>query len=115
MRPVRAAWFRFRNLFRKGRLDRDLDQELAAHLDLHIADNLRAGMLPAEARRQALLRLGGLEPTKEKYRDLRGIPFFENLMQDLRFAFRIFRKSPGLSAVVVMTLAARHRRIDCNF
>jgi putative ABC transport system permease protein len=102
---IRSWLHRTRNIARRDRLDRDLDDELTAHLDLHIADNLRAGMSPDEARRNALLKLGGVQQTKESYRDLRGIPFLEHLMQDLHFALRIFRKGPGFSAVVVLTLA----------
>ncbi|MFI5098706.1 MAG: ADOP family duplicated permease [Candidatus Acidiferrales bacterium] len=104
MKTLRTFFLRLRNLFRKGQLDRELHDELASHLELHIADNLRSGMAPEEARRHALLKLGGLEQTKESVRDQRSILWLENLLQDLRFAFRLFRKSPAFTAVAVFTL-----------
>jgi hypothetical protein len=74
MNPLRSFFLRLRNLSRKTELDRDLDDELATHLELHIADNIRAGMNSHEARRVALLKRDGLEQTKESVRYARGIP-----------------------------------------
>src|SRR5260370_32682001 len=101
MRTLRSFFHRLRSLFSKERLDRDLNDELRAHFAMHTADNLRAGMLAEEARRAALLKLGGLEQTKESIRDRRGFPFLETLLQDLRFAFRMLAKDPGFTAVFV--------------
>src|SRR5258708_30829939 len=103
---VLRAWFhRFCNLFRKERLDRELDAELASHLAMDMEDNLRAGFAPDEARRVARIKLGGLEQTKESHRHSRGIPLLESLLQDLRFALRSLPRNRGLSFVSIFALA----------
>ena len=105
MRRLRAWFFRIAGFFRKETDEYELSAELESHLQLHIEDNLRAGMNAEEARRQALFKLGGVEQTKEAYRDRRGLPMLETFFQDLRFAARMLRKNLGVTAIVVVTLA----------
>ncbi len=105
LRQIRAWFLRCAGLFRKERRDRELAEEIEVNLQLHIEDNLRRGMTPAEARRQALLKFGGVESAKESYRDRRGIPFLEHLLQDVRYALRTFRRNPIFTLAVVATLA----------
>ena len=85
--------------------DQRLQEEMEDHLAWLTAENLRAGMSPAEARRQAALKFGGVGTIREDYHAGQGLPFLENLFQDLRFAFRMFAKSPGFSAVAILTMA----------
>ena len=88
MKRLRACLLRIAGLFSTARRERDLSNEIESHLQLHIDDNLRAGMPPELACRDALLKLGGIEPLKEACRDRRSIPFIENLLRDIRFALR---------------------------
>jgi putative ABC transport system permease protein len=104
MRTIRAFLLRLGGLFHKGRRDRELADEIESNLQLHIEDNLRAGMSPEDARRDALLKFGGIESAKEAYRDRRGLPLLEALAQDLRYAFRQVGRYPGFVAIVVLTL-----------
>jgi putative ABC transport system permease protein len=106
MRKLRAWLLRFRGLFQKDYRERDFAEELESHLQMHIDDNIRAGMSPQEARRVAVMRLGGVDQAKEAYRDRATIPFLESVMQDLRFALRQLRKNPAVTVATTLTLAA---------
>lgn len=94
----------FNSAARRAREER-LREEIAAHIALQTEDNLRAGLPPVEARRQAMLKFGGVEAVKLDYRSERGLVFLENIVRDARFAVRSLRRTPGLTAFVVLTLA----------
>ena len=91
-------------LFRRRRLEDDLDEELRSHLEMGVELNMRKGMAPEDARSEARRSFGGVEQTKENYRDQRGLPMIETTLQDLRFGFRMLRRSPGFSALAILCL-----------
>jgi putative ABC transport system permease protein len=100
------TWLRrLAGLVGRGGADRDLDAEIASHLQLHIDDNVRAGMAPDDARRAALVKFGGVEAAKEAYRDQHGVPVVETILQDVRYGLRLLRRSPGVAAIAIGSLA----------
>jgi len=106
MRRLRSTVRRLLALFRhRRRADVELSEELNAHLLAHIDDNIRAGMSPDDARREALVALGGLPSTIESYRDQRSLPFVETTMQDVRYALRLLWKSPAYTLAAIAALA----------
>ena len=102
---IRGTLARISGVFSGHRADDDLREELQAHLEMETAENIRRGMDPREARRQALLASGGLTRAAEAVRDQRGLPWIEYIAADVRYAVRALRRSPGFTALVVLTLA----------
>jgi predicted permease len=95
---------RLANFVTGTRDDQRLREEMEEHLALQTAENLRAGMAPAEARRQAALKFGAVGAIGEGYHAEQGLPFLEDLLQDLRYAMRSFAKTPGLTVLIVLSL-----------
>ena len=105
MSRLRDSAVRLVNLFRCERIERELDAELQAYLELDIEENIRRGMAPREARRTALARLGGVETVKEQCRDVQRFRVAEDLWRDLRYGFRRLLARPILAVVAVAVLA----------
>jgi len=105
MKTLRRLCRRLISLATSARDEEFLRAEIDEHIAMQTAENLRGGLSPIEARRQALLKCGNVEAIKETYRDQRGLPFSETLVRDTRHALRRLRKTPTFTAAAILTLA----------
>jgi len=105
MRKLKAFWQRLLGLLRSRRPEREFAAELDGHIAMHTDDGIRAGLTPSEARRQALIRLGGAEQTRQAHRERRTLPWLETLLRDMHFGLRTMAHNPGFTAVAALTLA----------
>ncbi|HLY42410.1 MAG TPA: ABC transporter permease [Terracidiphilus sp.] len=105
MRKLRALWVRVFGMLRPGHADDEFRAELESHLAMHIDSEIRAGVSPEEARRQALIRLGGAEQVRQLHRERRILSSLENLVRDTRYSLRALVKHPGVTAIAMLSIA----------
>src|SRR5438132_1075274 len=94
-----------RSLFRRRRVESEMDDELRFHLEHETEENIRRGMAPEEARRAALRSFGQVEQVREQCRDMRGLTFIESVAQDVRYGVRTLLRNPGFALLSILTLA----------
>jgi len=101
----RESLLRIRSFARKHPLDRDLAEEMASHLQFAIEENIQNGMSPQEAERQARIRFGGPQQSKETHRESRGLPFLDTLLRDVRYTLRTLWRDRAFAAIAILILA----------
>ena len=104
MPQLRAFWFRLRRFFNPSHGESDFAAELDSHIAMHIEDGVRSGLTPEEARRQALIRLGGAEQTRQAVRERRGLPWLESFLRDSAYAFRTLGKHRGATVAAILSI-----------
>jgi len=104
MRSFRSLTQRLHGLFPSSRAEQDFSAELESHIALHTEDGIRAGLTPAEARRQALLRLGGAEQTRQAHRERRSLPWLESLWRDTLYGMRTLVRYRGATAIAILSI-----------
>jgi macrolide transport system ATP-binding/permease protein len=105
MQRFRAWLLRLYGTFNRRSAEASFDDELASHMEFHVDEGMRSGLSRPEARRRAVLALGGVEQTRERQRDRRGWPFLESFLQDLRYGMRMLMRNRGFTIVAVLILA----------
>lgn len=102
---LRRAMAQTGAFFHKEPLDRELDAEIASHIEMATEENIRSGMTPGEARRKAMVKFGGVEQAREQQRESRGLPWLETILQDLRYTWRTLWRDRGFAIVSILILA----------
>ncbi|SPE22610.1 Permease (fragment) [Candidatus Sulfotelmatomonas gaucii] len=104
MRKLRAVWIRLLGMIGAQRDDEEFAAELASHVAMDTDDGVRAGLSPAEARRQALIHLGGAEQTQQAHRERRGLPWLETLVRDFTYGLRTLGRHLGVTAIAILSI-----------
>jgi predicted permease len=104
IRKLRALWIRLRGLIGAQRYDADFAAELESHVAMHTEDGIRAGLSPEDARREALIRLGGAEQTRQAYRERLTLPWLETLLRDFAYGLRTLANRRGATAIAMLSI-----------